>query len=227
MTYNRHFFVSLFAICALFMLVACSGGRARSGDYFPDKQQEKLARAAARGDTKAIDKILSNGIDINYQGKDGMTALIWAFTRSNKKGFEYLLERGANPNLFMDDGWSAMELCTMHEDIWYLKTVIKYGGDVNLVDPQSHETPLITSMTPHRFEHVRLLINSGANLDYQGAYSATPMIRAAWINQYDLVYLLIESGADPKIKDRWGCDLASYIMDSLIDQKSDGYQWLL
>jgi len=73
-----------------------------------DKLTRKLWFAASLGMTKRMDKLIAKGADINYQIKienkvhKGMTALSWLILRHHhtfliKRGFEYLLKKGADP----------------------------------------------------------------------------------------------------------------------------------
>lgn len=63
--------------------------------WFEDKLVQQLCVAARKGQLKKIDKLIELGANINYQGKDGMTPLIWLMTstshsRRSKKGFAHL-----------------------------------------------------------------------------------------------------------------------------------------
>ncbi len=61
-----------------------------------------------RGDTEEIDELLNQGVDINHAGKHGITPLWWALVAYNYEGFAHLLEKGAEPNPKIRDGWGSV-----------------------------------------------------------------------------------------------------------------------
>jgi ankyrin repeat protein len=213
----------------------------RASDYFEAQSQIALAEAAAKGNTDEIGQLLAEGVGVNAQGKEGMTALIWAILHQNKEGFQYLLEHGANPNLQMTestltddgvtDGNSAMSFAAMHEDIWYLTQVLKHGGNPNLVNTVNGLTPIFedimrSTRSSSRLMHVRMLIAAGANLNFQDEEDGdTPVMRAAKLNRYDMAYALLEAGADPKIKNQSGYTMLRPIQRNNTDPESEQYQW--
>jgi ankyrin repeat protein len=203
---------------------------ANASDYFADASVRDLAKCAAAGNIGGIVAAISGGVSVNSRGKDGMTPLNWAFAKQNKDGFLYLLQHGANPNLQMDDGTSAVSYAAMHEDIWYLKTVLEHGGNPNLENRVRSFSPICYSITSSdvekpRLAQVELLIKGGANLNWQDRNGKTPLIIAADANRYDMVYLMLEAGADPTIKTTWDTTIVSEINTIRTDPTSDLYQW--
>lgn len=212
----------------------------KAADYFESGPQRALAEAAAKGRIEVIDDLLQQGAKVNFQGKEGMTALIWAFLQENKKGYEHLLDKGADPNLQMTestltsdgltDGSSAMSLAAMHEDPWYLEGTLKHGGNPNIVNPVKSVTPVFQCIMLYdknhpRLEQLKLLIGAGANLNAQDRDGSTPMRLAAIANRYDLVYVMLAAGADPTIKTKAGTTVVSTIKRIRTDPKSELYQW--
>jgi CubicO group peptidase (beta-lactamase class C family) len=61
----------------------------------------KLVSAAGRGDLEAIDQLLSYGVDINAKDEYGLTALQYAKIQGHKDIVDFLLSKGADPNLEM------------------------------------------------------------------------------------------------------------------------------
>jgi ankyrin repeat protein len=209
-------------------------------DYFETASLITLADAAQRGQTDKIKHLLAEGVPIDGQGKEGMTPLIWAILHQNMKGVQCLLENKANPNLQMTasklttdgltDGNSAVSLAAMHEDPWYLGMVLKYGGNPNIVNLVKSITPifqcikLFDSSHP-RLEHLKMLIAAGADLNSQDRNGLTPMMTAAMANRYDMVYIMLEAGADPTIKNKWGSTILFQIRTIRTDPEHSLYQW--
>lgn len=191
-----------------------------------------LATAAENGDVKEIDRLIDSGVDVNAVGKDGMTVLHWAMRAKNKAGFTRLLQRGADPNERLVEGASVM--CAAAEDAEateWLKILLKNGGRVNHVRPKDDgdvwggTTPIWFAILSRQPKNVELLVRASADLNHQDQDGETPMIYAARFGWFDTVYRLLEAGADYRIKDRHGRDLAYEIADSDIDPMSTEGQW--
>lgn len=174
--------------------------------YFPDRSQLALARAIEAEEIPAIDRAVADGADVNRLGKDEMTPLAWAFTKQKKESFRRLLEKGANPNFktkkaaWNNDGQSIMQFSAMASDPDYLRLSLKYGGNPNAPDLLPGKTIIYTAIRNRRPENIRILARSGANLNFQDASGATPAMMAKNDSQFDLVYLLMELGADMKVR---------------------------
>ncbi len=171
-----------------------------------------------------------------------MTALIWAFMQENKRGYQYLLENGANPNLQVGrseltsdgliDGNSAVSLAAMHEDPWYLEIALKHGGNPNIVNTVQGVPPvyqcimLLDHSRPRpRLEQLKMLIAAGADLNARNKNDITPLMQAVRFNRYDMAYLMLQAGADPALETKRGTTIVSVIKQSRTDPRSPLYQW--
>ena len=67
-----------------------------------------FAEAAKEADCDLIDKLVARKVNVNAQGKGGITPLIYCVQAENAKGFERLLVHGADPNLRDDVGYAAI-----------------------------------------------------------------------------------------------------------------------
>jgi len=93
-----------------------------------------LAKAAGKGQLKRIDRLVSEGQNVNARGTRNITALFWAMRRSNIKGFEHLLQLGADPNVVFDDGSSVIHWAVLQQvSDQFLVLALKHGGNPNLV----------------------------------------------------------------------------------------------
>ena len=71
-----------------------------------------LAEAAKEADCDLIDKLVARKVNVNAQGKGGITPLIYCAQAENAKGFERLLVHGADPNLRDDSRIRGHPLCS-------------------------------------------------------------------------------------------------------------------
>ena len=216
------------------MLTACYAAgdnlsSMKAKDHFSNSDQLALAEAAARGKVRKIDELLKGGADINAQGKDNMTSLLWSMLKKNKAGFRHLLERGADPNVQTPSGYYVMSIAASADDLEYLDLLLSHGGDPNLVDSKEGITPIFRGIGSLKLANVRRLIAAGANLDFRDQQGGTPAIYAAIQRQYNMVYSLLEAGADPTIKDNIHESLGGYATEfaETFDPKSEGNRWRL
>ncbi len=187
-------------------------------ELFPEAPQYALAKAVNRNNPKAIQRAIEAGADVNKPGKHGLSFLVLALLRDNKDSFAYLLERGANPNIPNDAMFEAAIFeAAASEDPWWLARVMEHGGDVNAVHMPGGNiseggTPLFklvcVESAATRASHLKTLLGAGANINHQNNRGATALIKAVdWDSNYIFVYELLQAGADPTLRDKYGCTL--------------------
>jgi uncharacterized protein len=171
--------------------------------HFHDEATGELVNAALKGDTAKIDALVGSGANVNRKGDEGLTPLIVAVLANNKKATLILVERGANPNEKENQGNSAVTLAAGNSDPSILEALLKHGGNPD-VKNAAKETAIFDAIKYRDLRNVELLVAHGANLNDQSSESRqTPLIRAALVKQYDIVWFLLQSGADPKKTDVW------------------------
>ena len=144
--------------------------------YFTDKKVIALCKAAKRGDTKKIDKLLKEGVDINTVGRTGLNPLYWLFvmTPDSKKkriGFKYLLEKGASPTqVHTKTHWNLIHTTSRYKDSYYLKTILESGhlkpGDLDIeIEGDGWPLALMQATLADRMDNFKLLLDHGASMD--------------------------------------------------------------
>jgi ankyrin repeat protein len=91
-----------------------------------------------------------------------------------------------------------MTLAPRMVDPNFLVIALAHGGNPNLVVSNGWpHTPLSAAIGPGGLETVKILVQAGANINYAEPIGGnTPLTMAAGLNQYDIVYYLLEQGAD-------------------------------
>ncbi|HEY4361055.1 MAG TPA: ankyrin repeat domain-containing protein [Bryobacteraceae bacterium] len=163
---------------------------------------------AARQDCLDCVKVLLEAkADVNQQTHYGWTALLTATQNRHYKIAAYLLDHGANPNLANNGGWTPLYLATDNRNIEsgdypvrtpdmdhldYIKLLLAKGANVNVricgVRSTAEQCTGDTTETRTNFT-MQWLFEDGA----------TPFVRAAQSGDVQLMRLLLEHGADPKI----------------------------
>jgi hypothetical protein len=184
----------------------------KAEDYFTDPQVIALCHAIEANDLTEMERLVQAGADVNAQGKDKMTPLLWAFPDNHLPRFKWLLEHGANPNVVVEGEFNSRKSISRGDSVTlmackssfpgYFEAVFDNGGDPNI----RHTGPLGFSQTPlfavitrgsgDKVAKVRKLIDLGADMNAL-ASGDTPVTQAvSWFGQYDLALMMLEAGAD-------------------------------
>ena len=152
--------------------------------------------AVRGGHIDAARALLDSGANVNERLSDGMSALVLALYNAHFELAAFLLDRGADPNE-AEQGWTAL-----HQVAWSRRP----NRGFNM--PGAVPTGRIDSL-----ELVRKLVAKGANVNARmtkeprdgnrnmlNRIGATPFVMAAKSADVPLMRVLLESGADPKIK---------------------------
>lgn len=194
---------------------------------FPDASVRALAKAAADGNIKKVEQLIKEGVSVNSKGTQGATPLFWAMRNYN--GFKLLLELGADPNVVFGngDGGSVVNWAVTAKDKRLLAAVLQHGGSPNLIDNQSGETPLFSAFEVGDVA-IEALLAAGANINAKNRFGDTATMVASGRGRYEIVYKLLERGADFKIKNLSGRDLADSVAFNvgLLRPESDSAKWM-
>lgn len=179
-------------------------------DYrlFQETSAWKIAKAVwddNKAEIKSLisqDKSLLNSTDPVM----GHTLLMFTIWHQQYKTFKYLLELGADVNIYdRYAGTSAIiETCKMEKDnIDYVKLLLQYGANVNDVEvgqrPDGNsirDSPLLAACRKGNMELVKLLVQSGADLNYKNEYNQSALNQAAIQEQYNIVLYLLKQNID-------------------------------
>jgi len=161
--------------------------------------QTALIRAIRNVHVDDVKKIISTGLNLSFfyddpnteYYQDQYTPLFYAvrnygYVDRIEDAFEILkilLEAGCDPNIGVyDEVWLPSHISSL----WYVD-----GGI----------TPVMMSMLP---SGIKLLLNYGADINYQDKYGRTALMLQSFFNNNDCVEFLINNGAGINIKDNEG-----------------------
>lgn len=225
------FDIGIYFIFFVMVLVSgCSWGKKEKmspDDYFTDSDVIALCKAAQRDDIKEIDRLVAKGVDINTKGKENYTPLHYALHKGGKETMRAMLKHGADPNVTVTKTGQCITTiaASVEDDSDWLEMVLEHGGDPNVTIPvdiiSPNKTPLFRAVKANNIKNIQLLVGAGANLNHQDAMRYTPAMYAAMHLKYRAVYELLQSGADWKIKDENGLDLAYTCYSSSQDLNKD------
>ena len=101
-----------------------------------------------------------------------------------------------------------------------LKQHIVAGTDLNEKDPFGGSSPLISAAVFGKTEEARLLIDAGADLNFQNNEGSTPLHTSAFFCRPEIVKMLLDKGAGKNIKNKFGATPRETVMGSFSDAKS-------
>ncbi len=160
--------------------------------------------AVKKGDVAAIGKFANAGGDLNIQNFNGNTPLWVALRDENRDSYEALLKHGADLDVTVRVKRAVVHRAASNHDSWWLQLALERGANPNLfnIEHDGHEgTPLTFAIKSgitkevELVEHVKLLIEHGADVNKLVNFDS-PVALAAGQDDFKIVLLLLESGAD-------------------------------
>ncbi|MGY1459473.1 MULTISPECIES: ankyrin repeat domain-containing protein [unclassified Luteimonas] len=183
---------------ALILLLAASAAacsRPPTMDHaFIEPQLAPLADAALRGDAEALRAGLT-GIHPDTPGADGTSLLQLAVAAGQGASVDALLDAGADPNRQAPAGGSAVHAAAFGDDPDILRTLLERGGNPDLPNSVTGETPLARAILGRGEAQVRMLLDAGADPGAADNNGGTPLHAAGAINAGAVVLMLLEAGA--------------------------------
>ncbi len=161
-----------------------------------------LLIAIANKDAEGIERALKLGADPNHEIKSGTSIFLEAVKQKLPDNLlKIMINHGASVDHPFEKGTSALyNACNIdideEPDIKFVKKLLDLGADVNKVDTQTLESPLMSAVFQHHQKLISLLLEHGANVNHQSKNGETALSLAMMTDVEDLKVLL-DKGADP------------------------------
>lgn len=163
---------------------------------------------AIRGKQEDTFKLLiDKGADINYVNARSQNMLLQAIELGYSDMINTLVDAGIDL-LFMDhNAWTAMHYAIEQKDIKTVFLLLEKEPDLLSYKNKFGNTPLLLTLDKAIKENdksfivlAKMLLEKEKYLNVSNAVGNTALHLAATINDYDLVKLLVEQGANPNVK---------------------------
>lgn len=148
--------------------------------FVPQGGMTYLMHYVSTGNTREVEALIQQGVDLNAVDEDGDTALYYAVSRGYRNIVDLLLKHGANPNI-----------------VGLRRNPGELGSPLEFATDKGWYT-IVSSLVEH-----------GADIDRPGMYGATPVMVAAANGHVEVLHTLLAGGADPNRLDTGG-DSALY-----------------
>lgn len=212
-------------------------------DYrlFQNTPAWELAKAVEDENEDKINELINKDRKLlNYQEPIfGSTLLMLTIKNQQYKPFEVLLKNKASTKIHDTyEGSSALiEACSSkYYDVKFAKLLLEYGANVNDVQVDidnegKTRTPLMLASKTGKADLVELLIEKGADLNYQNKSKQSALSESIMVNEYKTVFLLLKNGADYNLPIDYNEEQnkAYYLVDELrfhlIDLDTEEYEY--
>ena len=186
---RKHFRFILY----LFVYIGYSSASAGSYDDF--------FKAIKEDNPVVLSNLMNRGFDVNTISPLGEYALILALREPRLKAARVLIGwPNLNAEVRSAQDESPLMLAALHGLLAECQGLIDRGADVN----KPGWAPLHYAATNGHLSVMQLLIEENAYLDAESPNGSTPLMMAAHYGTPSAVKLLLESGADPTLKNSLG-----------------------
>jgi ankyrin repeat protein len=149
-----------------------------------------------RGDRAAVEKLVTEHVDVNAPQADGATALHWAIFQSDQALVDLLLHTGANPKTANREGATPLWLACVNGDAPVIAALLDAGADANEQLPLGR-TPLMVASRTGNVDAMKVLLDHGANVNVKETLrGTTALMWAADEGHAPAIQFLLQHGAD-------------------------------
>jgi ankyrin repeat protein len=157
---------------------------------------QRLIEAVKRSDSRAVEALLGQGVDVNARQGDGATALHWAAHQNDRTLVERLLRAGADASAVNDLGVTPLLLACTNASAPVVEALLAAGANPNAT-AEGRETPLMVASWTGSVDVVKRLVAAGADVNArESSRQQTALMWAASERHSEIVRLLAASGAD-------------------------------
>jgi uncharacterized protein len=100
-----------------------------------------------------------------------------------------------------------------------LRQHIAAGTDINEKDPFGGSSPLISASLFGKTEEARILIDAGADINFQNNDGSTALHTAAFFCRPEIVRMLLDKGADKNIRNKYGATAYQGVAGTFAESK--------
>jgi hypothetical protein len=113
-----------------------------------------------------------------------------------------------------------MHTAIISDNVKAVQEHIAAGSDLNVKDPIGGSSPLISASLFGKTEMAKILIDAGADLNFQNNDGSTALHTASFFCRPEIVKMLLDKGVDKTIKNKYGQTAYETVSGNFIDVKN-------
>jgi ankyrin repeat protein len=165
-----------------------------------------LHKAAYDGDSKKIETLVNQGVNLEFRDAAGRTAIHIAGYASQEAALEILAKAGADLDALEHQYYDVVTIASVDNDYDLLDRALNLGANPGNITSPYEGTALIAAAHLGHYKIVTRLIEAGAPLDHVNNLGWTALIEAIILgnggdNHIATVKALLKGGANPDISD--------------------------
>jgi ankyrin repeat protein len=179
---------------------------------------EKLRNAVVSCRLDVMDALLASGTDINSTVRKSTSLMLAAGYFVPEDGIKltnFLLSRGADPNIIDGNGVTALYIAAREkENLDMCKLLIEHDADVNFTVKRYNNASLLQLHSGWfgTLPVLELFLASGANVDYQDAGGKTALMEAAERGGIAKIEAILRHNPNAGLKDNNGKTARDYAL---------------
>ena len=181
---------------------------------------EDFFLAAETNDAPTLERLLKRGFDVNTPGPKGQSALLTAI-RQNASQAALVLAKWPETKVDIRtaDDETALMLAAFHNLLPVAQVLVQREADVN----KPGWTPLHYAATKANVPMMRLLLENHAYIDAPSPNGTTPLMMAAHYGSALATKMLLEEGADPRLKNHLGLSAIDFAQNGPFKAETTSY----
>ena len=185
------------------------------------------AKAISAGDTATLERLIAEGLDVNYEGRDTntpwgldtVTLLLWAALKDQTACAELLLKAGADASKGTRRGFTPLMMSLPNGKLFALLLVHYKANPNTIYEGGLKKSPLVLALENRelgekRFERAEMLLKYGANVNLDLDRGQTAVIFLTALGHWRAVLWVLEHGANPEARNYINATMMGYLRDS-------------
>ena len=162
--------------------------------------QTALVVASDKGNTDAINVLLTAGADPNIADANGNTCLHFAVHQGcNKEVVQMIIDHGAHVNIANKNGLTALMIACERGNIDVINVLLEAGSDPDITDASGNTCLQCSVLQGCSIEVLQTIIDHGAQVNATNKNGQTALMMASDCGYLNGINMLLRAGADPNV----------------------------
>ena len=166
------------------------------------KDKENIGKMRKLLHSMDVKGLKAQAVDLNIKAK---IAYEKKELLRKKKKFDIYLSTLSDVNIVDSAGFTPLHKAVATKDYYAIKKLIDKGADINMLDGKYGVwTPFNYTIAMHDIKALKIFLDNGADVDFYHKGKSTVLNDAIRSCNLDMVKLLLDNGANPRLKDGYG-----------------------